>query len=64
VDDELSSREIKVLKLIAAGNSNRQIVNVAESTIKSRVTNILSKLYPSDRAHAVTIGLKSSVIEL
>jgi DNA-binding NarL/FixJ family response regulator len=66
-DDELSEREIEVLKLIAAGNSNKQIAGllfVAEATVKSRVTNILSKLGASDRAHAVTIGLKRGIIEI
>jgi DNA-binding NarL/FixJ family response regulator len=66
-DDELSSREIEVLQLIAAGNSNKEIADhlfVAEATIKSRVTNILSKLRASDRAHAVTIALKRGIIEL
>ncbi len=66
-DDELSSREIEVLHLIAAGNSNKEIADhlfVAEATIKSRVTNILSKLRASDRAHAVTIALKRGIIEL
>jgi DNA-binding NarL/FixJ family response regulator len=66
-DDELSAREIEVVQLIAAGNSNKQIADllfVAEATIKSRVTNILSKLGASDRAHAVTIALRRGIIEL
>lgn len=66
-DDELSDREIEVLKLIAAGNSNKRIadlLSIAEATVKSRVTNILSKLSASDRAHAVTIGLKRGIIDL
>jgi DNA-binding NarL/FixJ family response regulator len=66
-DDALSEREIEVLKLIAAGKSNKQIADllfVAEATIKSRVTNILSKLGASDRAQAVTIALKRGFIEL
>jgi DNA-binding NarL/FixJ family response regulator len=66
-NDELSAREIEVLKLIAAGNSNKQIADllcIAEATVKSRVTNILSKLSASDRAHAVTIGLKRGIIEI
>jgi DNA-binding NarL/FixJ family response regulator len=66
-DDELSPREIEVLKLIAYGNSNKQIADllaVAEATVKSRVTNILSKLSAGDRAHAVTIGLKRGIIEI
>ena len=66
-DDQLSAREIEVLDLIAAGNSNKQIADrlfIAEATVKSRVTNILSKLGASDRAHAVTIALKRGIIEL
>jgi len=35
-----------------------------EATLKSHVTNILSKLGANDRAHAVTIGLKRGIIEL
>jgi DNA-binding NarL/FixJ family response regulator len=66
-DEELSSREVEVLKLIAAGNSNKQIADllcVAEATVKSRISNILSKLSASDRAHAVTIGLRRGIIEI
>jgi DNA-binding NarL/FixJ family response regulator len=67
IDDELSAREIEVLGLIAAGNSNKQIADrlfIAEATVKSRITNILSKLGANDRAHAVTIAVKRGIIEL
>jgi DNA-binding NarL/FixJ family response regulator len=66
-EDELSSREIDVLRLIAAGNSNKEIadqLHIGEATVKSHVTNILSKLSANDRAHAVTIGLKRGIIAL
>ncbi|HVI07745.1 MAG TPA: response regulator transcription factor [Candidatus Binatia bacterium] len=66
-DDSLTEREIEVLRLIAAGNANKQIadeLSISEATVKSRVTNILSKLSANDRAHAVTIGLKRGIIEL
>jgi DNA-binding NarL/FixJ family response regulator len=66
-DDSLTEREIDVLKLIAVGNGNKQIadrLSVTEATIKSRVTNILSKLGANDRAHAVTIGLQRGIIAL
>jgi len=66
-DDELTTREIEVLRLIAAGNANKQIadhLSIGEATVKSHVTNILSKLGASDRAHAVTIGLKRGIIQL
>ena len=66
-DDALTSREIEVLRLIAAGNSNKLIadqLSIGEATVKSHVTNILSKLSANDRAHAVTIGLKRGIIQL
>jgi DNA-binding NarL/FixJ family response regulator len=66
-EDYLTSREIDVLRLIAAGNANKEIasrLSIAEDTVKSHVTNILSKLGANDRTHAVTIGLKRGIIEL
>jgi DNA-binding NarL/FixJ family response regulator len=67
VEDDLSSREIDVLRLIATGNANKAIageLSIAEDTVKSHVTNILAKLGANDRTHAVTIGLKRGIIEL
>ena len=66
-DDQLTEREIEVVKLIAVGNGNKQIadqLSIGEATVKSHVTNILSKLGANDRAHAVTIALKRGIIEL
>ncbi len=66
-DDPLTDREIDVLRLIGGGNSNKQIadqLSIGEATVKSHVTNILSKLGANDRAHAVTIGLKRGIIDL
>jgi DNA-binding NarL/FixJ family response regulator len=66
-DDLLTEREIGLLRLIAAGNSNKQIadqLSIGEATVKSHVTNILSKLGANDRTHAVTIGLKRGIIDL
>jgi len=66
-EDELSAREIEVLRLIASGNSNKQIadrLSIGEATAKSHVANILSKLSASDRSHAVTIGIKRGIIEI
>jgi two-component system, NarL family, response regulator len=67
VDDALSAREIDVLSLIACGNSNKQIADqlvIGEGTVKTHVSNILSKLNANDRAHAVTIGLTRGIIVL
>ena len=66
-DDELSLREIDVIRLIGAGNANKQIadkLSIGETTVKSHITNILSKLGANDRAHAVTIALRRGIIEL
>jgi DNA-binding NarL/FixJ family response regulator len=66
-DDDLTGREIEVLRLIAAGNSNKLIadqLSIVEGTVKSHVANILSKLGANDRAHAVSIGLSRGIIEL
>ena len=66
-DDALTPAEILVLRLIAAGNANKQIadqLSITEETVKSRVKCILSKLGANDRTHAVMIGLKRGIIEL
>jgi DNA-binding NarL/FixJ family response regulator len=56
-----------VLRLIAAGNANKQItdqLSITEETVKSQVKSILSNLVANDRTHAATIGLKRGIIEL
>jgi DNA-binding NarL/FixJ family response regulator len=66
-EDELSSREIEVLRLIARGNANKVIadqLSISEETVKSHVTNVLSKLGANDRTHAVTIALTRGIIDL
>jgi DNA-binding NarL/FixJ family response regulator len=66
-EDQLSPRELDVLKLIASGNSNKEIaarLSISDETVKGHVTNILSKLDANDRTQAVTIGLKRGIIVL
>jgi DNA-binding NarL/FixJ family response regulator len=66
-DDSLSAREIEVLSLIAAGNSNKLVADqlaISEDTVKGHVKSILSKLGVNDRTHAVTAALKRGIIEL
>ena len=66
-DDSPTPAEIAVLRLIAAGNANKQIadqLSITEETVKSRVKNILSKLGANDRTHAAMIGLKRGIIDL
>jgi DNA-binding NarL/FixJ family response regulator len=65
-DDQLTKAEVEVLRLIAAGNANKQIadrLSITEETVKGRVKNILSKLSANDRTHAATIGLRRGIIE-
>ena len=66
-DCGLTPREIDVLRLVAAGNANKEIgarLSLTEVTVKSHVKNILAKLGASDRTHAVTIALKRGIIDL
>lgn len=66
-DDMLSEREIKVLSLIAAGKSNRELaeqLGISEETAKTHVRNILAKLGANDRTHAVTLALRRGIILL
>jgi DNA-binding NarL/FixJ family response regulator len=66
-DDALTKGEVEVLRLIAAGNANKQIADklaITEDTVKGRVKNILSKLDANDRTHAAMLGLKRGIIEL
>jgi len=64
-DDALTAGEIEVLRLIAAGNANKQIaaqLSITEETVKGRVKNILSKLGANDRTHAAMIAVKRGII--
>jgi DNA-binding NarL/FixJ family response regulator len=66
IADALTRAEVDVLRLIAAGNANKQIadrLSITEETVKGRVKNILSKLGANDRTHAATIGLKRGIID-
>lgn len=66
-DSSLTSREIDVLRLVAAGNANKIVadkLSITEDTVKAHVKNILSKLGANDRTHAVTIAIKRGIIEL
>ena len=66
-DDVLTPAEVRVLRLIAEGNANKEIaeqLSVSEETVKGQVRNILSKLGAKDRTHAAMIGLKRGIIEV
>ena len=66
-DEALTPAEVRVLRLIAEGNANKEIaaqLSVSEDTVKGQVRNILSKLGANDRAHAAMIGVKRGIIEV
>ena len=65
-DEALTPAEIRVLRLIAQGNANKEIarkLSLSEETVKGQVRNILSKLGAKDRTHAAMIGFKRGIIQ-
>jgi len=66
-EETLSPAEVRVLSLIAEGNTNKEIaalLSLTEDAVKGQVRNILSKLGANDRTQAVTMALKRGIIEL
>jgi DNA-binding NarL/FixJ family response regulator len=64
---ELTDRELDVLRLVAQGMSNLEIaaaLSVTESTVKSNINRILSKLGAKDRTQATIIALKRGIASL
>lgn len=65
--EELSHREIQVLRELASGGSNKEIaavLGITEHTVKAHLKNILAKLPARDRTEAVTIALQRGIIHL
>ena len=63
---ELSSQDKKVLKLMAAGSSNKEIaikLSVSDQTIKGYVRSIFQKLGACDRTEAVAIAMRKKLVE-
>jgi two-component system, NarL family, response regulator len=63
----LSAQEIRILRLMAEGYSNREIgaeLKVTEATIKYHVSEILPKLGANDRTHAVVIAIRRGILQL
>jgi DNA-binding NarL/FixJ family response regulator len=64
---ELTDRELEVLQLVAQGMSNLEIgaaLRISESTVKSNINRILSKLGAKDRTQATIIALKRGIASL
>ena len=66
-EEQLSSREVEVLQLVAEGQSNSEIaqqLHISQATVKSHLVNIFGKLGVSDRTAAVTAALRRGVLRL
>jgi DNA-binding NarL/FixJ family response regulator len=64
--ENLSPRELSVLRLVAAGQQNRQVgesLCISEQTVKTRIKNILAKLQANDRTHAVSIAVQRGFLD-
>ncbi|HEX4748405.1 MAG TPA: response regulator transcription factor [Bryobacteraceae bacterium] len=65
--DELTAREVDVLKLIVAGKSNKEIgadLKISEATVKTHMNNIFSKMGVSDRTQAATTALQRGLVHM
>lgn len=65
--DTLTVREVEVLKLVAAGNRNRDVadaLSISEDTVKVHVKHVMEKLSANDRTEAVVIALRRGIIHL
>ncbi|MBE3559525.1 MAG: response regulator transcription factor [Ktedonobacteraceae bacterium] len=65
LSQELSPREIEILKLLAEGASNRKIAEklvLAEGTVKNHVSNILSKLHLENRTQAASLARERKLL--
>ena len=63
----LTARELEVLELIVAGQSNKEIaaiLKISEATVKSHINSILSKLGVTDRTQAATTALQRGLVHL
>jgi DNA-binding NarL/FixJ family response regulator len=66
-DDDLTTRELEVLRLICDGYRNKQIAHqltIAETTVNFHIKNLVDKLQANDRTHAVTIALRRGLLQI
>jgi DNA-binding NarL/FixJ family response regulator len=66
-DDDLTTRELEVLRLIRDGYRNKQIadqLSISENTVNFHIKNLMDKLQANDRTHAVTIGLRRGLLHI
>lgn len=67
LEEDLTAREIEVLRLIRDGNRNKQIadrLSIAETTVNFHIKNLVGKLQANDRAHAVIIAIRRGLVTI
>lgn len=66
-EDDLTARELEVLRLIGDGYRNKQIADqltISENTVNFHIKNLMDKLRANDRTHAVTIALRRGLLQI
>jgi DNA-binding NarL/FixJ family response regulator len=66
-EEDLTARELEVLRLIRDGYRNKQIADrlaIAETTVNFHIKNLVSKLGANDRTHAVTIAVRRGLLQI
>ena len=66
-DEDLTARELEVLRLVRDGHRNKQIADqlaIAEATVNFHIKNLVDKLGANDRTHAVTIAIRRGLLQV
>ena len=66
-DEDLTARELDVLRLVRDGYRNKQIadqLSISENTVNFHIKNLVDKLQANDRTHAVTIALRRGLLQI
>jgi DNA-binding NarL/FixJ family response regulator len=66
-EEDLTTRELDVLRLIRDGYRNKQIADrlaIAETTVNFHIKNLVDKLQANDRTHAVTIAIRRGLLQV
>jgi DNA-binding NarL/FixJ family response regulator len=66
-EEQLTEREVEVLRAVAEGNRNRDIAEklfISEETVKVHIKHIMEKLGATDRTQAVAIAVRRGIIQL
>jgi len=66
-EEDLTTRELEVLRLIQEGHKNKQIadkLSISENTVNFHIKNLVDKLGANDRTHAVTIATRRGILQI